>query len=314
MFLKKVFIDGSSGTTGLRIYERLKSRDDVELIILPGTLRKDDNAKKEAYRKADIIFLCLPDSESIRAVNLCDNENAVIIDTSTAHRTSENWVYGFAELKNKRDEIRRFKRIANPGCHASGFIALVSPLVEEGLVDKSQHISCFSITGYSGGGKNMIKEYGDNPDNLLSPRLYSLGQEHKHLAEMTKISKLENKPIFNPIVSSYYSGMAVVIPFFKRNLKISKNANQIEYLSSFYSSYYDKEKIVHFEKSIDVNGFIASSVMSGRDDMILSVYGNDERITLVALFDNLGKGASGAAIQNMNIILGTDEYKGLVLG
>ena len=305
--MTKVFIDGSAGTTGLRIYERLSDRADLELIKLPEELRKDTNARRDALNKCDVAFLCLPDAAAVEAVELIENDKTVVIDTSTAHRTNPDWTYGFAEIAGLRQKIKKSKRIANPGCHASGFVALVSPLVEKGVLSKDARLSCTSLTGYSGGGKNMIADY-ENEENakaLLAPRMYALSQQHKHLKEMAIISGLKSQPIFCPIVSSFYSGMQVTVPLFKEDVNISLNE-----IKELYKEYY-QNGLVKFVEGGDENGFMSASKMSFRDDMEISVLGNDERIVLVSRFDNLGKGASGAAIQNMNILLGLDEKTGL---
>ena len=233
--MAKVFIDGSAGTTGLRIYERLSERDDITLITLPDELRKDTAARKQALNSADIAFLCLPDAAAIEAVSLVDNPNTAIIDTSTAHRTADGWAYGFAELTGKREEIKASKRIANPGCHASGFIALVAPLVERGIIAPNASLTCFSITGYSGGGKNMIAQYEDPEQNdaLIAPRQYAMGQKHKHLPEMAKICGLDTDPIFCPIVSSYYSGMQVTVPLFAKDIN-----GTLQDIAEVYKNYY----------------------------------------------------------------------------
>lgn len=306
----KVFIDGSAGTTGLKIYDRLSERKDISLIILPDEIRKDVNARKDALNSSDVSFLCLPDAAAIEAVSLIENNNVKVIDTSTAHRTNPSWAYGFAELTGFRQKIEKSNRIANPGCHASGFIALVSPLIENGLLSKDVYLNCFSITGYTGGGKKMIAEYeGENKPLLYdAPRQYGLGQTHKHLPEMKAVCGLDNLPIFCPIVSDYDRGMEVTVPLFKKDLRGS-----LDDIKQVYSSTYNG-KIVKFKDYADENGFLSANSMRGRDDMEISVFGNEERILLVSRFDNLGKGASGAAIQNMNIILGTDEDLGLNLG
>ncbi|MBR2498464.1 MAG: N-acetyl-gamma-glutamyl-phosphate reductase [Clostridia bacterium] len=306
----KVFIDGSAGTTGLKIYDRLSERKDISLIILPDEIRKDVNARKDALNSSDVSFLCLPDAAAIEAVSLIENNNVKVIDTSTAHRTNPSWAYGFAELTGFRQKIEKSNRIANPGCHASGFIALVSPLIENGLLSKDVYLNCFSITGYTGGGKKMIAEYeGENKPLLYdAPRQYGLGQTHKHLPEMKAVCGLDNLPIFCPIVSDYDRGMEVTVPLFKKDLRGS-----LDDIKQVYSSTYNG-KIVKFKDFADENGFLSANSMRGRDDMEISVFGNEERILLVSRFDNLGKGASGAAIQNMNIILGTDEDLGLNLG
>ena len=306
--MTKVFIDGSAGTTGLRIFERLSERKDLSLIILPDEIRKDPSYRKDAINSADVAFLCLPDAAAIEAVSLVENSNTAIIDTSTAHRTAEGWTYGFAELKGQREKIAASKRVANPGCHASGFVSLVTPLVESGILDKSERLDCASITGYSGGGKKMIAEYeSEDKDPLLAaPRMYGLSQSHKHLKEMKAICSLESEPSFLPIVAPFYSGMQVTVSLFKKQINGS-----LKDIQDCYREYY-KSGLVSFCENADENGFMSALAFSGRDDMQVTVCGNDERIVLVSRFDNLGKGASGAAIQNMNILLGIDEKTGLV--
>lgn len=308
--MTKVFIDGSAGTTGLRIYERLAARGDIALILLDEANRKDPAARKEALNAADIAFLCLPDAAAAEAVSMTEDPDTVIIDTSTAHRTAPGWVYGFPELTGQREKIAASKRIANPGCHASGFISLVAPLVESGILKESEALTCFSLTGYSGGGKKMIADYetAENAPTLAAPRVYGLNQQHKHLPEMAKICGLTHLPAFSPIVSSYYAGMEVVVPLFAEQIH-----GDAETIRSVYRSYY-RGKAVRFCENADENGFLSAGKMAGRDDMEIAVFGNDERITLVSRFDNLGKGASGAAIQNMNIVLGIDENTGLNIG
>lgn len=306
--MTNVFIDGSAGTTGLRIYDRLKDRADISLIKLPEHLRKDDTARADAINSADIVFLCLPDDAARQAVGFVKNNKTAIIDTSTAHRTNADWAYGFAELTGKREQIATSKRIANPGCHASGFIALVKPLVEANILDVNTALSCFSITGYSGGGKKMIAEYETlNKSSLIAaPRQYGLTQQHKHLKEMQIISNLQTAPAFCPIVADFYSGMEVTVILFKKDVSAS-----IQNIKDVYNSYYTN-KLVHFDDMSDESGFLSAAALSGQDDMQLSVFGNEDRIILTARYDNLGKGASGAAIQNMNILMGVDETIGLV--
>lgn len=306
--MAKVFIDGSAGTTGLRIVERLEGRKDIELIRLPESLRKDNNARRDALNSADIAFLCLPDAAAIEAVEMVNNPNTVIIDTSTAHRTAEGWTYGFPELCGK-DKVAAAKRIANPGCHASGFVALVKPLVDKGLIDSDALLTCFSLTGYSGGGKGMIAEYNaDDRDNLLdAPRQYGLSQQHKHLKEMAALCSLNNAPAFCPIVADFYSGMEVTVPLFKSSIKGS-----IDDIKAVYKSVYTGS-IVKYVNSADEGGFMSAAAMSGKDGMQVTLCGNEDRILLISRFDNLGKGASGSAIQNMNIVLGVDESTGLDL-
>ena len=305
--MTKVFIDGSAGTTGLRIYERLGGRSDLELMILPDALRKDPAARAEMLNSADIAFLCLPDQAAREAVSLVTSPNTVVIDTSTAHRTNPDWAYGFAELTGKRAAVQASHRIANPGCHASGFVSLIAPLVENGLLKADAKLSCFSLTGYSGGGKNMIADY-ESPDRnplLKGPRQYGLTQAHKHLPEMMKICGLDNAPVFCPVVGDFYSGMEVTVPLFASDLK-----GGIEEIKALYKNHYSSG-LVKFAEEADPDGMLSAAAFSGRDDMSVSVYGNDDRIILVSRFDNLGKGASGAAIQNMNIVLGIDESTGL---
>ena len=307
--MTKVFIDGKAGTTGLRIYERLERRADLELITLSDELRKDASARKAALEAADVAFLCLPDAAAVEAVALCENPDTVLIDTSTAHRVNEAFAYGFPEIGGLREKIKTSKRIANPGCHASGFIALVAPLRERGLLPAEAMLSCFSLTGYSGGGKKMIAEYeGDNAAALLAPRTYGLSQSHKHLPEMVKVCGLSVAPAFSPVVSSYYAGMEVVVTLFKEQL----NGTAAD-VKACYADYY-RGNVVKFVENADENGFLSAGAFAGRDDMQVAVFGNDERVTLVSRFDNLGKGASGAAIQNMNLVLGLDETTGLCIG
>lgn len=308
--MAKIFIDGSAGTTGLRIRERLSERADLSLIVLPEELRKDTDARREALNQADVAFLCLPDAAAIEAVSLITNPNTAVIDTSTAHRTNPAWEYGFPELAGRRERIAASKRIANPGCHASGFVALVEPLVRRGLLAKDASLTAYSLTGYSGGGKKMISEYEDMERNPLldAPRMYGLSQTHKHLPEMNAVCGLSNAPIFCPVVASYYAGMEVTVPLFKDQIKGTK-----EDICNVYRAYY-QGGLVRFEEAGDEGGFLSANAYEGRDDMQITVQGNDERMLLVARFDNLGKGASGAAIQNMNILLGADETAGLSIG
>ena len=303
----KVFIDGSAGTTGLRIADRLAQRKDLELLILSDEVRKDASARKEALFAADVAFLCLPDDAAREAVALAEGSKVKIIDTSTAHRTNDSWAYGFPELAGKRQLIESSNRIANPGCHASGFIALIAPLVEQGIIAKDAKLSCFSLTGYSGGGKKMIAQYEDANRDILydAPRQYALGQTHKHLPEMVKLCGLEHAPVFCPIVADFYSGMEVTVSLFGSDIKGS-----IEDIRQLYASYY-QTGLVKYSDATDPDGLLSAGAYSGRDDMQVSVAGNADRIILTSRFDNLGKGASGAAIQNMNILLGLDEATGL---
>ena len=303
--MKKVFIDGSAGTTGLRIRERLENRRDLEFIVIAEELRKNVEARRMALNEADVAFLCLPDAAALDAVALVENPSTVIIDTSTAHRVSNGWEYGFPELVGRRARIASSKRIANPGCHASGFIALVEPLVRAGLVARNEKLCAFSLTGYSGGGKKMIADYETAGTQLhIGGRQYALGQKHKHLPEMAKICGLVSEPCFSPIVVPHLSGMEVTVQLFGKS---------VEAIADCYRQYYAEGGLVRFvEDPAEVEGgFLSSAALSGRDSMEVSVYGNGDRVILVSRFDNLGKGASGAAIQNMNIVLGCDEDKGL---
>lgn len=308
MAKKKVFIDGKAGTTGLRIYERLASFEGIELITLDDEKRKDPACRKEALNSADVAFLCLPDDAARESVSFIENDSTVVIDTSTAHRTLDDWAYGFPELsEGHRAKLKSSKRIAVPGCHASGFISLIYPLMEAGALDGSENLSCFSLTGYSGGGKKMIADYEEEPDELLgAPRQYGLTQSHKHLKEMLKITGINNAPVFCPVVGDFYSGMEVTVPIFKSDLK---NGFDIEKIKEVYRNKFTGPLVKYCEDSEE--GFISAGILSGKDSMIVSVYGNEDRIILVARYDNLGKGASGAAVECLNIVLGNDDTEGL---
>ena len=310
--IKKVFIDGSAGTTGLRIAERLESRKDIELIKLTEENRKDTRARKAALNAADIAFLCLPDAAAIGAVSLIDNPDTVVLDTSTAHRTNPDFAYGFAELSADFEEkIRTGKRIAVPGCHASGFISLIFPLIEKGILNKDVLLSCFSLTGYSGGGKKMIAEYEDaeRDDLLNAARQYGLSQKHKHLPEMTAITGIENAPAFIPVVDAFYSGMEVTVPLFASQLN---SGFTVEDIKNVYKEKYNGP-VVKYVEDFDENGFVSANKLSYKDSMEISVSGNEDRILLISRYDNLGKGASGAAVECMNIVLGVDKTTGLEL-
>ncbi len=309
--MTNVFIDGSAGTTGLRIHERLSARSDLYLLTLPEDLRKDSASRRDAMRKADVTFLCLPDAAVREAVTLADGTNTRLIDTSTAHRTSPNWVYGFPELPGMRERIAGADRVANPGCHAIGFITLVAPLVKAGLLRPDAKLICFSLTGYSGGGKAMIASY-ESPERdvlLNAPRQYGLTQAHKHLPEMRLFSGLENSPLFCPIVADFRSGMEVTVPLFASDLRGS-----VGDVCGVYADCY-RGPVIHFDADAaeTEDGFLSAGAFDGRDDLQVTVCGNGERLLLVARFDNLGKGASGGAIQNLNLLLGEDETAGLIL-
>ena len=303
-----IFIDGSAGTTGLRLFERLSARDDLNIVTLTGDDRKDPAARREALNSCDVAFLCLPDDASREAVAMTENENVTIIDTSTAHRTLEGWAYGFPELSAAhREKTKTSKRIAVPGCHASGFVSLVYPLVASGFISPDAALTCFSLTGYSGGGKKMIAEYGsEERDPLLSaPRQYGLTQQHKHLKEMKAVPGLGTEPVFCPVVADFYSGMEVTVPLFAKDLCGNHTAQDVKNL---YKSIYNTP-LVKYNDNPDEGGFMSSSALSGKDTMEITVAGNGERILLISRFDNLGKGASGAAIECLNVHLGlADEY------
>lgn len=310
--MTKVFIDGSSGTTGLRINERLSARNDIELIRLPEEHRKSPEHVAAAINESSISFLCLPDEAAREAVGFVKNPDTVILDTSTAHRTAPGWAYGFPELSEKHlQAVKSSKRIAVPGCHASGFIALVQPLISAGLIAPDTPLSAFSLTGYSGGGKKMIAQYqAQERDALLSaPRQYALGQTHKHLAEMTKITGAAMPPAFCPIVGDFYSGMEVTVPIFGKMLAPGAG---IEDVKAVYRGLYTGA-VVKYREGGDEDGFLSAAALSGRDCMEIGVFGNGERMLLTARYDNLGKGASGAAIECMNIVLGLDPTTGLEL-
>ena len=310
--MKRIFIDGSAGTTGLRIRERLEARADIELLTLPEELRKDASARKEMLNAADAVFLCLPDEAAREAVSMIENPDTVVLDTSTAHRTSDGWCYGFPELSEEQAEkVRASKRIAVPGCHASGFIALIYPLIKEGLLSRDALLTCTSLTGYSGGGKKMIAECeGEGRDALLdAPRQYGIAQGHKHLKEMVAITGIENAPVFLPIVADFYSGMEVTVPLFASSLC---QGFGIEDVKAVYRRYYNTPLLSYCEDA-DENGFLSAAAMSGKDSMQISVFGNEDRMIPVARYDNLGKGASGAAVECLNMVLGLDAYLGLEL-
>lgn len=312
----KIFIDGSEGTTGLRIYERFQNRDDIELLTIPSALRKDLNERKRLINASDITFTCLPDAAAIESVSLVENEHVRIIDPSTAHRTEEGWAYGFPELSAAhREAIRNGKRVAVPGCHATGFISLVYPLVAGGILPADYPVSSFSITGYSGAGKKVIADYesGDRPDEYDSPREYALSQQHKHLKEMKKIAGLSKLPLFSPIIADYYSGMVVSVPLYAELLRDSPTPQRLQ---EFFADFYAGERFIRvmpYGAESENNGFLGGNVRAGWDGLEIYVTGNPERILLSARFDNLGKGASGAAIQCLNIMLGCEEDKGLNL-
>lgn len=309
--MTRVFIDGKEGTTGLQIYERLGARTDLEVISLPDALRKDVNSRKRCINEADVVFLCLPDAAAREAVALCENPKTRIIDASTAHRTMPDWAYGFPELSAMhRQKIASSSRVAVPGCHASGFVSLVYPLIAGGIASSDYPFVSYSVTGYSGGGKKMIVEYesGNRDIALDSPRQYGLGQCHKHLPEMQKICALAEPPVFSPIVSDYYSGMCVSVPLISRLLAKKYDVSAV---FDYFAEYYAGQNLIKVSKMTEL--YLPANCLAGKDRMQILVGGNDERILLCSVFDNLGKGASGAAVQCMNIMLGMDECVSLSL-
>lgn len=307
----KVFIDGQEGTTGLQIFERLSAHKDVELLLIDEALRKDTKTRRELINSADAVFLCLPDAAAKESVSLVENDKVCVIDASTAHRTAAGWDYGFPELsKERRQAIKSSKRIANPGCYATGFIASVFPLVSLGILPKSTPITCHAVSGYSGAGKKAIAEYeaAGRPIGHSSPRQYALTLAHKHLPEMKAVTGIDNIPLFNPMICDFYSGMAVSVPLFSSMLtKKYTSADIREELSEFYAG----EKLISVSGPTE-DGFIAANSLSGTNLLKIYVCGNDEQITLISVLDNLGKGASGAAVQNMNLALGLNEFETLI--
>lgn len=312
----KIFIDGSEGTTGLRIHERFAEREDVELLPISSELRKDKEERKRLINSSDITFLCLPDAAAEESVSLVENDHVRIIDTSTAHRTMEGWAYGFPELsKEHREAISAGNRIAVPGCYATGFISLVYPMVAGGLISADYPVSAFGISGYSGGGRKMIAAYesDEREDALLAPREYALSQAHKHLKEMKKIPGLKREPLFSPIVADYYSGMVVSVPVYTDLMNKGRTPQEVwKYLADFYAGSHFVRVMPFGAEEASAN-MLAGNAMSGRDSLRIYVTGNEDRVLLSSQFDNLGKGASGAAIQCLNIALGCEETKGLHL-
>ncbi len=305
--MTKVFIDGSAGTTGLRIRERLSGRKDLELLTLSEELRKDANARRNMLNTADIAFLCLPDAAAVEAVSLIENDHTAVVDTSTAHRVSEGWAYGFAELSlEHRQAIAHSKRVANPGCHASGFIAGVYPLVKLGVIPADFPLTAYSLTGYSGGGKKLIAEYEDENRDVRheSHRIYGTTLTHKHLPEMQKICGLTRKPVFSPILGDFYAGMATTVLLPGIDAQAAWEA---------LNDHYAGQNLISVAPLGGDESVIYASTYAGKDTMRIQVSGQHDQCMVTAIFDNLGKGASGAAIQNMNLLLGLDETTGLSL-
>jgi N-acetyl-gamma-glutamyl-phosphate reductase len=312
---KTVFIDGQHGTTGLKIHERLNGRKDIELITIPEANRKDPKAKEKLLNEADIVFLCLPDEAARESVSLIKNKSVCVIDGSTAHRVTEGWIYGLPELKKEqRNLIKNAKRIVVPGCHATGFVAIVYPLVAMGIISPDYPVTCHATAGYSGGGKAMIADYqADNvPDYIKNPRPYSLALNHKHIPEMTKITGLAHPPLFAPTVVNVYNGEIISIPLIVPNLKKKLAAKEMR---ATLAEYYSGERFIKVmpypADDYLKNGFLTFTDCNDTNNLEIFVFGNEERILLSARFDNLGKGASGAAVQNMNLVLGVDEATGL---
>lgn len=306
-----IYIDGKEGTTGLQIYERLGSRNDLTLLLIDEDKRKDTRERAKLMNQADIVFLCLPDAAAKEAVTLVTNPNTRIVDASTAHRTNPDWDYGFPELSSeKRQAIEKSKRVANPGCHATGFISIVYPLVKLGILPKDYPMSFFSLTGYSGGGKKMIASYesNDKPQEYFAPRIYGLSLNHKHLPEMKVVCEIENPPVFAPVVDDYYKGMAGTLSLVNDKLNGNQTAEKIH---KALFDYYKNQKIITVAPFGGGADMIGANTMAGKDSLKIIVCGNENQTMITALFDNLGKGASGAAVQNMNIMLGMDETTGL---
>ena len=309
----KIYIDGKEGTTGLQIYERLGVREDIELLLIDEDKRKDVEERRKLLNAADLVFLCLPDEAAREAVSLIGNEQTRVIDCSTAHRTAQGWAYGFPELHGQRETIRTAGRVANPGCYATGFLALTRPLVEMGALDQDAFVTCHALSGYTGAGKKAIAQYED-PDRegeLDSPRHYAVTLGHKHIPEMMAVSGLTRKPIFMPMICDFPQGMTVTVPLFTGWLR---GSGSIAALRELYEGYYAGSPIVQLRPAdAPTCGFIGSNNLAGKDVLQIFVNGNEEQLMLTARLDNLGKGASGAAVHNMNLMLGFEETKGLSL-
>lgn len=299
--MKKIFVDGQEGTTGLQIREKLLVRKDIELLEIEPELRKDKTRRAELLNAADIAFLCLPDDAAKESVSLVENNNTIIIDTSTAHRTNNAWAYGLSELSPAhREKIKNSKRIANPGCHSTGFLLAVYPLIAKGIIKPTENLSCYSITGYSGGGKKMIADYEANIKEKLAPTPYALGLSHKHLPEMQKVSGLENPPLFNPILGPYYQGMIVSVALFPSMLNSIKSFDE---LRDYFVSYYEDSEFVKVASVNENTPILNPTICNGTNNAKIFVFGNELHGQVSVVLDNLGKGASGAALQNMDLVL-----------
>lgn len=314
MSVYRIFIDGAVGTTGLRLHERLSADPEIELLTLEESLRKDLHARLEKIAQADVTVLCLPDDASKEIVALAPSSTK-ICDTSTAFRTHPDWVYGLAELHGQRQKIQTATRVAVPGCHASGFIALVRPLIEQGALHADSLLPCHSLTGYSGGGKAMIGEYqADNrAQKYAAPRLYGLPLRHKHLPEMQAMTGLQHPPLFTPVVADYYSGMLVTVPLFTAQCQTGYQSGEV--VHQLLADYYAGNPLISVQPfgAMPDDAMLAANAFSGQDDMQIFVYANESQILLAARFDNLGKGASGTALQCLNVMLGREETAGLAL-
>ena len=309
----KVYIDGKEGTTGLQIYDRLTAREDIELLLIDESKRKDPAERKEFLNAADLVFLCLPDAAAVEAVSLIENGQTRVIDCSTAHRTAEGWVYGFPELSGQREAIRTAARVANPGCYATGFLSLVRPLVEKGALSPKARLTCHALSGYTGAGKKAIAQYTDldRDRELESPRHYAVALAHKHLPEMAAMAGLDRPPLFMPMICDYPQGMVVTVPLWAEDLEGGWSADS---LRALYEDYYGGSPVVTLRPAGAPScGFIGSNNLSGADGLQIFVNGNSGQFMLSARLDNLGKGASGAAVQNMNLMLGFEETAGLAL-
>lgn len=309
----KVYIDGKEGTTGLQIYDRLARRQDIDLLLIDEAKRKDPDERKRFLNAADLVFLCLPDAAAVEAVGLIDNDRTRVIDCSTAHRTAEGWVYGFPELSGQREAVKAAARVANPGCYATGFLSLVRPLVEKGALSPKARLTCHALSGYTGAGKKAVAQYTDpdRAEELESPRHYAVTLSHKHLPEMAAVAGLDRPPLFTPMICDYPQGMVVTVPLWAEELE---GAQSVESLRALYADYYAGSPVVTLRPADAPScGFIGANNLAGTDGLQIFVNGNREQLMLSARLDNLGKGASGAAVQNMNLMLGFEETAGLEL-